>query len=162
MIKYEIENHYQFGVTALGDSSYKTRQRELIKGCLNKNSSRSLTADELYELLRLAGTSVGKATVYRCLDALVTEGCVRKFVAHRGESAGYQYVEHGEDCSEHFHLKCTECGGLVHLGCEYMRDIDRHIFEHHDFYVDNSKTVLYGLCARCHNRLQARQEEGNI
>lgn len=138
----------------MSENIYKTKQRELVMACLKSNSSRSMTVDELIEQLKNEGSSVGRATVYRCLDKLVEDGCVRKFAVHRGESAGYQFVEHNEDCHGHFHLKCTECGELVHLSCDYMKDIDKHILEHHGFTVDNKKTVLYGLCAHCNRRLR--------
>ena len=133
----------------MSESIYKTRQRELIVTCLKNNSASSLTAEEISDRLKAEGFSVGKATISRHLDTLVANGSVRKFVAQRGASASYQYTSHNSDCAHHFHLKCLGCGTLVHMGCDFMQNIDRHILEHHGFAVDNSKTVLYGLCKNC-------------
>lgn len=137
----------------MSDTLYKTKQRENVCDFLKSNPSRSFTVDELYEELKKTETVVGKTTVYRCLDNLVASGKVRKFVSHRGESASYQFVGNHSECAEHFHLKCTECGELIHLSCDYMKEIDKHILGHHDFYVDNTKTVLYGLCGKCKRKL---------
>ena len=35
------------------------------------------------------------------------------------------------------------------MDCDFMDDIRRHIIKDHDFYVDNSKTVLFGVCGKC-------------
>ena len=35
------------------------------------------------------------------------------------------------------------------LGCDYLSDVNKHIYEHHRFRIDNSKTILFGLCEKC-------------
>jgi len=130
-------------------TSYKTKQRDQIMDCLVQNKYRHITADEILAALTRGNTPVGKTTVYRYLDKLVTQGLVRKYFVEEGKSACYQFVEPGEKCSEHFHLKCTGCGQLFHLECDYLGDMDSHMKDHHNFTVDHSKTVLYGQCGNC-------------
>jgi len=129
--------------------TYKTRQRELILNCLVKNKDRHITADEILHDLNRETATVGKATVYRYLDKLVAQGAIRKYFIEEGKSACYQYMEPDSSCNFHYHLKCTGCGQLFHLKCEYLRELDSHIRDHHDFAVDHSKTVLYGRCGSC-------------
>ena len=69
------------------------------------------SAEEISRYLAEEGSPVGKATVYRCLDRLVEQGTVRKFLLGEGESACYQY-QTGE-CHSHYHLKCACCGALL-------------------------------------------------
>ena len=130
---------------------YKTRQRSQILNCLIENSSKHLTADEISVILKEKNCEVGKTTVYRSLEKLIKEGSVRKYIYEEGRSACFQYVDGNENCHQHFHLKCIECGKLMHLECDYLSDLEKHIFEHHKFIVDNTKTVLYGVCEECSN-----------
>lgn len=131
---------------------YKTRQSATVTKCLEENCEKALTVDEIVDLLKNQGTPVGKTTVYRHIDRLVSQGSVRKFSDEGSSGATYQYVHDHHHCSEHFHLKCSSCGELVHLGCEFMKGIDEHILSHHGFRVDNSKTVLYGICKSCSDK----------
>lgn len=127
---------------------YKTRQRELILEFLTENKQRHLSADDVADHLRAEGSPVGKSTVYRCLDRLVGLGTVRKYLLEDGSPACYQFCE-GDGCVRHFHLKCTGCGALLHVECEYLVGVASHVLEHHGFQIDNTKTVLYGLCQGC-------------
>mgnify|MGYP000986790659 CR=1 FL=1 len=131
------------------ETTYRTKQKEYILNFLEKNQDQHLTADAILEYLKQNNTPVGKSTVYRYLDVLVNQGVVRKYIVEEGKSACYQYVEDSDDCKEHFHLKCNECGKLLHVECDHLSGIDGHILEHHKFKVDNSKTVFYGVCGDC-------------
>lgn len=133
-------------------SSYKTKQKDQILDCLLKNKDRHITAEEIRNALNAEKAFVGKTTVYRHLDKLVTQGVVRRYFIEERTSACYQYVEQSGMCNEHFHLKCLGCGQLFHLDCDYLGEIDSHIKDHHDFQVDHSKTVLYGQCVSCAER----------
>ncbi len=147
VLQYENETQIQFG----GAMGYKTKQGELITSLLKKYSDKHLTADEIAELLREQGCSVGKATVYRNLDKLTAGGLARKYTLEDGSPACYQYIG-SEECREHFHLKCLRCGGVIHLECDYLGDLSSHLIEHHGFELDASKIVLYGICASCKER----------
>lgn len=130
-------------------TEYKTKQKSLIERLLIENKDRHLTADDITDLLRAKGDDVGRTTVYRTLERLVRDNKVRRFSMPQGDSACYQYIEEGKKCSEHFHLKCSVCGTLLHMECEQMSLLNSHIAEHHGFKVDNFKTVLYGVCGNC-------------
>ncbi len=125
--------------------SYKTKQSALILEYIRQNSDRHLTAEEISDGLK---NEVGKTTVYRNLDRLCSQGVVRKYLLTDGKSSCYQYIDcDGSD--SHFHLKCLKCGRLFHLECEHLSDIDEHIKAFHDFRVDTSRTVFYGICGQC-------------
>jgi Fur family ferric uptake transcriptional regulator len=86
----------------------------------------------------------------------VDAGTVRKYTIEEGKCACYQYVGDSEynHCCEHYHLKCSECGKLLHVSCEFMDEINEHIKNEHNFIIDNSKTVFYGICKECANNEQ--------
>jgi Fur family ferric uptake transcriptional regulator len=125
------------------DGGYRTRQKDIILSFIKAGGDRHMTAGEI-----AAGLSgqVGVTTVYRTLEKLENSGEVRKFIAEEGKSACYQYVPESGQCNMHFHLKCLDCGRLIHLDCEFMNELDEHIRCDHGFTVDSSRTVLYGHC----------------
>lgn len=131
------------------DSGYKTRQKEKLLDYLVRNKERHTNVQEIIAFLADEGTPVGTATIYRQLDKLVECGVVRRYNFDGKTGACYQYIENTDDCHEHFHLKCIVCGKLIHLSCDRLSDINRHIFEKHGFQVDSSQTVFYGKCSEC-------------
>ena len=106
---------------------YNTKQGELITSLLKSSGGRHLTAEDISHILG-------------------------KFVLHDGESACYQYVGDSADCCNHYHLKCSECGKLLHVECGFLDKVAEHIFEHHGFTLSAENTVLYGVCAECAER----------
>ena len=129
--------------------SYQTKQRSIILDLLKANQDRHLTAEEMLELLNQNHTPVSKATLYRYLDMLVSQNAVRKFIIDDQPSAGYQYLEEGESCHVHFHLKCLECGLLLHVECD---EFDRYIKDKYQFTIDQSKIIIYGSCHECSSK----------
>lgn len=132
---------------------YNTKQKEQITALLRSANGVHLTADDIVSKLSESGISVGKSTVYRQLEKLIEQGIVRRFFVEEGVSACYQFVGENAGCTEHYHLKCSVCGKLLHVECEYLDKVASHIFEHHGFVISNEKTVLYGVCENCRQEL---------
>lgn len=130
-------------------AEYKTKQREMILQYMIKNKDIHVTADMLLKYFEYHGTPLGKATVYRNLDKLVKENIVRKYTVEDGTGACYQYGSAGGQCTEHYHFKCSVCGKLYHVQCDFINEISRHIYDQHKFVIDSSKTVFYGTCEKC-------------
>lgn len=130
---------------------YNTRQRELILECLAHSKGQHITAEDISEYLRKNDTPVGKSTIYRYLEALVKDCVVRKYTIEEGKCACYQYMgdEENDHCKEHYHLKCSECGRLFHVSCALLDEINEHVRKEHNFIIDSSKTVFYGICGEC-------------
>ena len=118
-----------------------------------KNKEKHTNVQEISAFLSAEGTPVGVATIYRQLDRLVEQGLVRKYAFDGKTSACYQYIEDEEQCRSHFHLKCLGCGRLIHLDCEHLAGLARHIEEEHDFVIDYSQTVFYGRCSDCKGKV---------
>lgn len=125
---------------------YKTRQRDTILSLLKSNTEKHLSAEEITELLRQNGHSVGITTVYRYLEKLYEQGVVQKYTADK-ERARYTYSKN--DCREHFHMKCTECGRLFCADCDFLEELKKHIGNEHNFCIVPSKTIFYGICKAC-------------
>ena len=130
-------------------NNYNTKQKSAIMNCIKKSKDKHFTVDDVCEILVKSGDSVGRTTVYRYLQSLSQEGILRKYAASQGESVCYQYVGEQNDCPEHFHLKCEQCGKLIHMECDEMNELVKHINSHHGFCLNPLKTVIYGTCEEC-------------
>lgn len=129
--------------------AYNTAGKKALIEYMAQNRDRQFTVDRLYEALSSLGVSVGKSSLYRMLERLVADGAVRKFKESELSSAAFQYIESDEACSRHLHLKCAECGKLLHLECPNSIELIAHIYEKHGFFIDSKKSVLYGKCKDC-------------
>ena len=133
---------------------YNTRQKVFILEMLKNNKNKHLTVDDMLFILNAQKVSVSRATLYRYLDVLVSTGDVKKYILSETDKACYQYVDSSEDCKEHFHLMCIDCGTLQHLECLHINEIINHVIKDHKFKVDPGRVVFYGLCEECQKNKQ--------
>ncbi len=129
--------------------NYHTRQQEAVAEYFRLNPDVCATADDIYLYFMREKGKIGKATIYRCLDRMVENGEVKRFLSDGGDGAMYQLIDPANGCDRHFHLKCTSCGRVIHLDCGFMAAFEKHIVGHHGFRVDNTRTIIYGLCETC-------------
>lgn len=124
---------------------YETKQSKALREYLESTGGRHISVAELASDMPV---KMGTATIYRRLEQLVEEGLVLKYTTE-GEPACYQYIGSAQGCSNHYHLKCSVCGKLIHMDCESFSRLTRHIYEEHGFLVDPLRTALYGTCRDC-------------
>jgi Fur family ferric uptake transcriptional regulator len=108
-----------------------------------------VTVNQVVRYFEGTEDAVGQTTVYRHLEKLAAGGLIRKYILHDGKSACYQYINDEKHCREHFHLKCENCGALIHVNCDFLDEISRHLFHRHHFQINMLKTVFYGTCKKC-------------
>ncbi len=130
-------------------SRYQTKQMAQMLQFLEERKGMHVTAGDISTYFKKQGISVGTTTVYRHLDRMVEQGLVAKYVVDGSSSACYEYI--GDSCSKTacYHCKCEVCGRLIHLHCEEVETLSRHMKDHHDFVMDPQRTVFYGICSDC-------------
>lgn len=126
---------------------YITKQHQAILRCLEQRPGEALTAADLAEELRRAGSPVGLATIYRRLEKLEQAGRIHKVTTEEG--AFYQYCPHPSESHSCFLLRCEDCGRIVHLDCSHLQGLYDHLETEHHFRIDPRRTVLTGRCAAC-------------
>ena len=121
----------------------------MLLNFLKENKDTPMGIDELAEKLSLEGASApGKSTIYRLIGQLVEKGTVKRFV--KGNSRQFLYQLAGsEECHSHLHLKCTECGKLLHMGHSLSEQLLSEILGESDFSVKVDSTTLFGSCKDC-------------
>lgn len=120
-----------------------TRQRLLVADALGSHGRR-ITAQELYDRLRRVDPRIGRATVFRTLEALVTAG-----VARRLEQDGHVYGYVACRPGHHHHLACDRCGRVEEIEESYITPVADRISADLGFEIDDARLDFYGLCAAC-------------
>ncbi len=142
----------------MASSGYKTWQKEIILEFFQNHADAHTTAAQAVAQLHAQGYKIAPSTVYRCMERLENEGVLRKYVIDEQSAACWQYIAGSGQCRNHFHLKCTGCGVLIHVDCEELDALAGHILTHHGFEIDHLKTVLYGTCTACREKLAQEVE----
>ena len=133
-------------------SNYNTKQREAILAYIASLGNTHVTAAQIVSHFENENISVGRTTIYRHIDKLIQDGKLRKYNVDGITGACYQYIVNNNDRYNQLLLKCEDCGELIHLKCNELDEIHRHIYINHTFKVNTKKTVFYGKCELCfHN-----------
>ena len=110
-------------------NSYHTQQRCALLAFLSAHADEQFTVEQL-------------------LAAMGEEGTVRRFAPESGGSAAYQAMDPGH-CDAHLHLKCVDCGRLIHLDEGVSDALQSDLLRAAGFTVDGRSTTIYGTCAVC-------------
>lgn len=132
-------------------TNYKTKQKEILMNYLQTIPGVHFTAGDICEYMKTQGAQVGQSTIYRRLEQLVDEGVLNKYIVDGASAACFEYMEKGSHGNEEvcYHCKCEKCGKLIHLHCDEIKEIQRHLLKGHQFQMDPRRTVFYGLCETC-------------
>lgn len=133
----------------MAGKGYATANRAKILEYLVQNAYRTVTVADIETYLQEQGHPVNVTTIYRYLDKLESEDSINKYVAEKGGKTTYQYREQGHHCGEHLHLKCVKCGQVIHLECDFMKEIAAHIEQDHGFTLQCQNSMIYGTCEQC-------------
>ena len=124
---------------------YKTKAKETVTEFLSQNRGTALPLEEICE--KLAVFEIGKSTVYRIVSSLVKSGCVRRISDNLSRHVSYQYIG-DEGCRLHMHLKCKDCGAIIHLEDSISRSFLEGVKVLKGFSLDED-SLLTGRCIRC-------------
>ncbi|RBY94730.1 transcriptional repressor [Blastococcus sp. TBT05-19] len=126
-----------------GGPRRQSRQRNAVLALLDElDGFRS--AQDLHALLRERGDSVGLATVYRALQALVDDGQLDVLRSTDGEAA-YRRCS----SSHHHHLVCRSCGRTVEVADPPVERWAARIAAEHGFVDVQHDVEVFGTCAAC-------------
>ena len=120
-----------------------TAQRLAVAETL-ATSRRPQSAEELWRRLRARHGGIGRATVFRSLEALVGAG-----VARRLEPEGHASTYVACGAGHHHHLVCTGCGDVEEVDEALVLPLVQGMQAATGFEVDDARVDFYGRCARC-------------
>lgn len=147
LIRYIIENENDFQIERSDymsrNETYNTKQKDIIIDIIKKQNH-EFTVKDIYNEIK---DKTGLTTIYRLVDKLVDSGSLNKFIG----KDNITYYEYLEKCNNdnHFYLKCDNCGNMIHIDCDCIKDLREHIIEEHSFKLNNEKIIINGLCKKC-------------
>ena len=122
-----------------------TPQRMMILSTL-RHADGHLTANDIYEQVRLDNPYVDISTVYRTLGVLKELRLVSETDMGVGDTT-YEWVRQQK---RHHHLICRNCDSVVSLDHRYLEDLGAEILAESGFLPDLDHFAIFGLCAECH------------
>ena len=138
---------------------YRTKSKDAIMTYLEMHREHSFSAYDVNAYMQEKGIQVNLTTIYRNLDKLTESGVVLKYKTAEDECCRYQCAKPHAHCHEHIHMQCRSCGKILHMECEFMEEIIKHLYDHHRFTLECSGSVLMGMCEACQISLENKGVE---
>lgn len=139
--------------------SYQTKAKMNVLCVFKSHPNRQFTIEQVIEAICSKKDDVkgnkngekipGISTIYRITSNLCKEGLLKRFRSENNNNYLYQYIDDSRGCSEHLHLKCTECEKIYHLECSMSEKLLMHILDEHGFSIDSGRCMLLGKCIDC-------------
>ena len=115
-----------------------------------------LSADDLCSLVHREDPGIGRATVYRTLQWMVTAGIARKVDFGEGRSRFEPAYRH----PRHFHLVCNTC----HRSSEFLSSDIETLLEEvataRNFQTDQTLLQVFGVCEECRTGVKTATIDG--
>lgn len=122
-----------------------TLPRMKILEILESNeTSRHMSAEDVYKTLLQDGEDIGLATVYRVLTQFESAGLVTR---HHFEG-GHSVFELNEG-RHHDHIVCVKCGRVDEFMDETIEQRQKAIAEKAGYEITDHSLYIYGICKQC-------------
>lgn len=127
-----------------------TVPRLKILEILERNSTRHLSAEDIYRILLESNEDIGLATIYRVLTQFEAAGLVSR---HHFEGSTAVFELKPE--SHHDHIVCLGCGRIAEFTDDIIEDRQKAVAQRLGFVLRDHSLILYGECAQCLAQKQA-------
>ena len=122
-----------------------TKQRAAILDLL-RGGHCHLTADQIYDEVKIAIPSISKGTVYRNVRVLEELGLVSELNLNDTVS------RFEAKRNNHYHFRCERCGQVFDVDEPVNKELDRRIAEKTGFKISCHQTEFHGLCCDCQQK----------
>lgn len=119
-----------------------TVQRQIVLQAVRSMHNHP-TADSVYAVVAAEHPSISKATVYRNLNQLSLQGEIRRVPVTNGADR-FDF-----NVSEHYHVRCTECGGVYDVFMPPVDDLIDRITDDSGVQIQRYNIVFEGICVAC-------------
>ena len=103
-----------------------------------------LTSHEVYEHIRSQLPAVNASTVYRSLERLANAGKISISDMGTGSEVFESLID-----GMHHHLVCQNCGKVITIGHEEVKDFFAAIQQKNKFVIQTNHLILFGVCEQC-------------
>ena len=127
-----------------------TTQRVAILEVLDSMPGRHLTAEEIYDCVRVKYADIGIATVYRTIQMLSELNLIDKLNLDDGYVRYEISKSDKTDTSHHHHhLICLDFGSVFAFQDDLLETLEERIKTTTGFEVVDHEVKLYGHCNNC-------------
>ena len=123
-----------------------TAQRRLLVDII-QHAERHLDAAALLEAARKRDPRVNRATVYRTLSLLKRLSLIDELDLMHLDGEKHFYEARRQ--SDHLHLACFRCGGILEYTSAMFEGLKREIAELSDFEITVTRLEVGGVCSDC-------------
>ena len=127
-----------------------TAQRTAVLSALSREADSHLTAEEIYELVKVKSPEIGLATVYMTIQLLLELKIIDRIYLDDGYvryELGHVYED--EDSHHHHHLICVKCGRVMSFQGDLLEEFEKRMEEKTGFQIQDHDVKLYGYCTDC-------------
>ncbi len=131
-------------VRAFGRAGYRlTEPRRVVAGLIADQGG-PFTAADIALAARSRRLGIGRATIFRTLDALLQLGAIERIDLPTGDHA-YLLCE----TAHHHHLVCSRCGRATDIDDAGLRSVVRDVARRTGFRIDEHRLEMFGACPTC-------------
>lgn len=127
-----------------------TTQRVRVLEVLSNSPDKHLTAEEIYELIKVDFPEIGLATVYRTIQLLLELNLIDRINLDDG-FVRYEISSQDENPKKHHHhhLICVKCGKVLSFEDDLLDELEKRIMDYVSFKVLDHEVKFYGYCEDC-------------
>ena len=136
-----------------GHVSRWTGPREAILRLLSQ-TSKHMSAKEIYSSLYQKHPSLGLTTVYRTLDLLTRMDLINKITLGNGQRR-FEFKKGKKTDHHHHHLICTGCDKIFDYKefekeeLAFVKKTEKNLSRKFNFKIMDHNIEFYGLCDKC-------------
>ena len=147
----EVKIDYSVLKEELKKKGYKlTSQRRAIVDTIVDSEGKHLTAEEIYDEVKINCPEIGLATVYRTISLLEEIGIVSRL--HLNDGCSRYELVHSDENHRHHHLICNVCNKVIEVEDDLLDDLENSITEKYSFKNLDHSVKFYGVCLECQKK----------
>lgn len=124
-----------------------TPQRRAIVDTIVESEGKHLTAEEIYDEVKVGCPEIGLATVYRTILLLEDIGILSRL--HLNDGCSRYELVHSDETHRHHHLVCNICNGVIEVEDDLLEELEAEIQKKYNFNILDHTLKFYGVCNSC-------------
>ena len=142
-----FENPFGSPVERLRETGHKLTHARLTVLQVLEQSGGHITSTELLERVTAADPTIGRASVFRCLDLFTRLAFIRPTYIDNNVTPTYVLMSGGH----HHHIICTACNRVIEFEDCHLDELTCELEQRLNVTITVHLLEFYGVCAHCRN-----------
>jgi Fur family transcriptional regulator, ferric uptake regulator len=131
----------------LREAGHKLTNARLTVLDVIEQSGGHITSTELLDRVNAADASIGRASVFRCLDLFTRMSIIRPTYIDSSVTPTYVLMPDGH----HHHIICSNCARVIEFDECHLDDLTHELETRLGVKLTGHLLEFYGLCAECND-----------